>query len=303
MKFIKNIPMAAGGLSAALAALGNLLTPHGEALRYICGILAAVILFVFILKLILDWDNVKNELKNPVVLSVFPTTTIAIILLSAYVKPYWGMFAVYIWYMAVVAQLFIMAYFIRRFVVDFKLQNVFPSWFIIGAGIAAASGNSVAMGAQSIGQILFYLGFILFIAIAVVVIYRMMKIEIPEPLLPTIAIFAAPAGLLLVGYFSAFEQRNALFIYIMLTIALINYLYVCVRMVSLLKLKFYPTYVAFTFPFVIAAAAFRAADTFLMESGHYFFSFAPVAAKWIAIFLVIYVLIRYIVFLVPKEKT
>jgi len=302
MKFLKNLPMAAGGLAAAFAALGNLLTPYGEMIRNICGILSAAVLFIFTLKLIFDWENAKKELKTPGILSVFPTTTIAVILLGPYVKPFLGMIAVYIWYIAVAAQLLIMGFFIKLFVIDdFKLQNVFPSWFVISAGIVAASGNSAAMGTQAAGRVLFYLGFLLSLATAVLVIYRMLKIALPEPLRPTIAIFNAPAGLIIVGHFSAFELRNAFLIYIMLILAVIAYIYVFIHMVSLLKLKFYPTYTAFTFPFVISAAAFRAANAFLMESGFYFFSFVPAVAMWIAVFLVVYVSVRYVMFLVPKK--
>ena len=302
MKFLKNLPMATGGFSAAFAALGNLLLPYGEVVRYICGVLSAAVLFVFIAKLFFDRDNVANELKNPAVLSVFPTTTIAIILLCAYAKPFLGMVAVYIWYMAVAAHLFIMALFVKLFVIDFRLQNVLPSWFIVSAGIVAASVSSPIMNTQTLGQILFYLGLFLSIAMAVVVIYRMMKIPLPEPLRPVTAIFTAPAGLLIVGYFSAFEFKSDLLIYIMLIIAVIGYIYVCVSMFSLLKLKFYPTYVAFTFPFVISAAAFRAANAFLIESGHYFFRFVPMVTMWVAIFLVVYASVRYIVFFLPKKQ-
>ena len=303
MKFLRNLPMAAGGFSAAFAALGNLLASYGDMIRYICGILSASMLFMFMLKLIFDWENVKKELKTPGVLSVFPTTTIAVILLCPYLKPFWGMISVYIWYGAVIAHLYIMALFIKLFVIDeFKLQNIFPGWFVVSTGIVAASGNSGAMGTEAVGRILFYLGFLLSLATAILVIYRMLKLALPEPLRPTIAIFNAPAGLIIVGHFSAFELRNTFLIYAMLVLALAAYIYVCFHMVSILKLKFYPTYTALTFPFVISAAGFRVANAFLVESGIYFFGFVPLVAQWIAVFMVIYVSLRYIIFLAPKKE-
>ena len=52
MSFLKKIPIAVSGLSLALAALGNLLLPYGEVLRYCCGIFSTVIFCIFVLKLI-----------------------------------------------------------------------------------------------------------------------------------------------------------------------------------------------------------------------------------------------------------
>jgi exfoliative toxin A/B len=105
----------------------------------------------------------------------------------------------------------------------------------------------------------------------------------------------------LAGYFAAFEQPNALLVYIMLVITVISYIYVSVNMVFLLRLKFYPTYAAFTFPYVISAIAFSSANTFLMENGYDFFSFAPIISKWVAVIVVSYVLIRYAVFLLTRD--
>jgi len=106
----------------------------------------------------------------------------------------------------------------------------------------------------------------------------------------------------LAGYLSAFEQPDALLVYILLAGAVISYIYVSVNMVFLLRLKFYPTYAAFTFPYVISAVAFNAANIFLVKNGYDFFSFAPIVSKWVATVIVAYVLIRYVVFLYPGRS-
>ena len=197
-----------------------------------------------------------------------------------------------------------MALFVKRFVIGFKLETVFPSWFVAGVGIVVASVTSPVMGAKLLGQVLFYLGFFLYLIILVVVIYRMLKIKpIPEPARPTIAILTAPMSLCLAGYFSVFDQRAALLVYIMLAVAVVCYIYVTVNMFSLLRLKFYPTYAAFTFPYVISAVAFNSANAFLMESGYNFLQFMPKIAEWIAIAAVIYVLIRFAAFLFFVKAT
>lgn len=293
MKNIKNIPLAISGISLAFAALGNLLLTYGENIRNICGILSGITFFMFLLKLILDIEGVKEELKNPIVLSILPTSTMALMLLSVYIKPYIS-FSLYIWYGAILAHILIMLLFLKRFVLNFKLQTVFSSWFVVFVGIVVASVTSPAMDNRILGKSLFYLGLTLYILVLPVVIYRMNKLrKIPEPARPTLAIFTAPMSLCLAGYLSAFEQINPMMVYLMLAIAIINYIYVSINMISLLKLKFYPTYAAFTFPYVISAIAFKLSNKFLMSNGYSFLKILVPISEILAIILVVYVSIRY----------
>jgi exfoliative toxin A/B len=97
-----------------------------------------------------------------------------------------------------------------------------------------------------------------------------------------------------VGYFNSFEQKNEALVYLMLGIALVSYLYVTVMMVSLLRIKFYPTFAGFTFPYVISALAFRLGNGFLTERGVTFFSPVAQVSEWLAVAIVLYVLIQYI---------
>ena len=80
----------------------------------------------------------------------------------------------------------------------------------------------------------------------------------------------------------------------MLVLAAASYVYVTLMMFSLLRIKFYPTYAAFTFPYVISAIAFRIGTNFLADRGLEFFLLVAQAAQWIAVAVVIFVLLHYI---------
>jgi len=301
MKFIKTIPMAICSLALAFAALGNLLLPlpNGTAIRYICGIISLGLLIIFSLKVLLDSPHAKEELKTPVPFSVLPTATMSIMLLSTYIRPHLPGVALIIWYAALITQICIMGLFFKKFLPDFKLATVFPSWFIVGVGIVAASVTAPAMGAVFIGQIAFGVGFILYFAVLPLVVLRMNKVRVfPEPARKTVAIFTAPMSLLTVGYFSSFVSQgmvNPAFVYIMLVIASISYIYVSYMMLSLLKIKFYPTYSGFTFPYVISATAARLGANFLASRyGLYFLITIADIMMWIALAVVIFVSVHYI---------
>ena len=299
-KFISSIPIALCGVALAVAALGNLLLlPFGPTVRYICGVLSVALLCLFALKLFADRAHAREELKTPIPLSVLPTSTMTLMLLSTYIRPHLPGLALFVWYAAVVIHLGIMLVFFKRFVVGLKISNVFPTWFIAFVGIVTASVTAPAMGAVAIGQAAFYLGLVLYFVAFSLIVRRMTMpgLFFPQPARPTIAIFTAPMSLLTVGYFSSFEQQNETLVYLMLAVALASYIYVTVKMLtSLLAIRFYPTYSAFTFPYVISALAFRLGAGFLAERGIYFLVPIAHASQWIAVAVVVFVIVHYVMY-------
>lgn len=303
MNFIKRTPLAVTGVALAFAAIANL-RPQGDALRYVFVAISALLLLIFVLRAVFDFDRVKEELKNPIPLSVLPTSTMTTMLLCVHFKPYIGSGVAALWYASLIAQLLMMLLFARRFVADFNIKNVFPSWFVVGVGIVTASVTSIPMNAGQIGRVVFYAGIVIYFAILPLIIYKMIKAgPLPEPARPTTAIFAAPMNLCIVGYISAFNQPNFFVVCGMLMISVISYAYVTVKMFSLLRIRFYPTYAAFTFPYVISAIAFKLGNACLMNKRAEFFRFVPQASEWIAYAITVYVLIRYVAFIVapPTE--
>lgn len=300
MKFIKKVPLAISCLSLALAALGNLLLPRSEALRLVCGVFSLLLLCTFFLKVICDRKQVKEELQNPAVFSILPTATMSLMLLAAYARPYLN-FAVILWFAAVFVHLIIMLCFFRVFLADFTIGSVFPSWFIICSGIAAASITSPAMGMKTVGQVLFYPAFFLYLAAFPLVVFRLVKSgPLPEPAQPFLAIFTAPVSLCLAGYLSAFERPDKVLVSVMTAITVMSYLYVLGNLPFLLRLKFYPAYAAFTFPCVITAIALKSAGAFLADSAPAALLPAARISEWIAVLIVIYVSVRYLIFFASK---
>ena len=51
MDYIKKLPVAACGVALGFAALGNLLQSYAEGIRLVCGIISALLLLAYIVKL------------------------------------------------------------------------------------------------------------------------------------------------------------------------------------------------------------------------------------------------------------
>lgn len=304
-QILKKYPVPATGLMLGLAALGNLIQSYGEVYRSIFGVLSTILFVSMIAKMIKYPKDIGTALDNPLVASVFPTFSMTIMLLSTYIKPFSQTVALIIWIIGFVLHVTLIIWFTKKYVLNFKIKQVFPSWFIVYVGIVVASVTGPMFQLSAIGKIVFWFGLATYLVLLVIVLYRVVKIkEIPEPALPSLAIFAAPASLLLAGYMNSFEIKNMAIVSILMALSLIMYTVVIILMFKLLRIKFYPSYSAFTFPFVISGICMKLTNGFLLKSGYvitslkYLIKFQEV----VAFALVLYVLAKYIQFVFTKEK-
>ena len=75
---IKKVPIPLCGVMLGAAALGNLLQSYSEGIRYVCGIFAAFLLILVLLKLIMFPGAVKEDMGNPIMASVSGTFPMAL---------------------------------------------------------------------------------------------------------------------------------------------------------------------------------------------------------------------------------
>ena len=253
---IKKVPVPLCGVMLGLAALGNLLQSYSEEIRYVCGIFAAFLLVLVLLKLIMFPQMIKEDMKNPIMASVAGTFPMALMLLSTYVKPFIGKGAYYIWIFAIVLHVILIVYFTVKFIVKLQIPKVFASYFIVYVGIVVASVTAPAYEKTSIGTAAFWFGFVTLILLLILVTYRYVKFkEVPDPAKPLICIYAAPTSLCIAGYIQSVTPKSYGFILAMLVVATVIYIFALVKAAGYLKMSFYPSYAAFTFPFVISAIA------------------------------------------------
>jgi len=297
---IKKVPIPMAGLSLGFAALGNLLQSYSESIRLVCGIISAVLAILFLCKCIFHFDMVKEDMKNPVMASVSGTFSMAVILLSAYAKPFIGGSAVYIWYIGIALHVLLMLYFTARFLHKLNMKTVFASYYIVYVGIVTASVTAPAFGLTGVGTGIFWFGLVCCLILLVLVTVRYVKYrEIAEPARPLFCIYTAPVSLCLAGYLQSVETKSVTMVLFLMVLAGILYITVLAYLPRFLALPFYPSYAAFTFPVVISAIAMKMSTAFLVKMG-YAVGFLPVivlAETVIAVCLVVYVFIRYMKFL------
>lgn len=299
-RIIKKLPVPIAGLMLALATMGNLVAAYGSVYKNIFGVLSFMIFILLILKICIDGKSVVESLKNPVVASVAPTFPMGMMVLSTYIKPYVSYIALGVWIAALCIHVGLMIYYTKTFIFRFDIRKIFPSIFVVYVGIVVGSVTAPVHNAVFLGQILFWFGFVAYLVLLPVAIYRVLIVKsLEEPVIPTITIFAAPASLCLTGYMSSFAEKSIGLVIFLFILSLMMLLGVLLYLPRMLSLQFYPSYSAFTFPFVISATAAQKTNLFLqnMQAGMKSLQSIADFELFIAIGLVVYVLIRYTMFL------
>lgn len=298
-EIIKKVPIPTAGVALGLAALGNLLQPYTEGIHLVCGALAVLLIAMLVAKIILFPSMIRDDLHNSIMASVSATLFMTLMQLAGYLAPAAFAPAFVLWSAAIIAHLALMGWFTVRFISHFKLHEVFPTYFICYVGIVVASATSPTFGMEQVGRLLFWFGFACYMVLLGLVTYRYAKHEIPESARPLFCIYTAPMSLSIVGYLATSTQPNLLFVGVLTVLAQALFALVLVRLPVLLRLKFYPSYAAMTFPFVITATALGKGLELFSASGLYvpnvlYVLFAAEVA--VSVVMVAYVLAHYLHF-------
>lgn len=305
---LKAVPIPIAGVMLALAALGNLWGTPGETIHMLFGLVAFIVFILLLLKILTSFEGLRTAMNDPVTASVSGTFTMGMMVLSVYAKFFIGThLATYFWFLAIALHVLLILWFTVRYILSITIQKVFASYYIVFIGIVVASLTAPAFAmAPTVGTWAFWFGFVSLIILSIVITYRYRAYPVvAEPAKPLICIYAAPVSLCLAGYLQSVDLKSDYMVLGMLIAATLIYLMVLIKLPKLLKIPFYPSYAAFTFPFVITAIATKQATAYLIAQGY--------NAVWmngiiqgesaIALVLVFYVLFRYFMAIRKAIKT
>ena len=304
MSVFKRIPVPICAVILGMFGLGNLIQSYSEGLRLLCGAVGAVLMVMFLIGVVLDLKKFLGEMENPIMASVFCAFPMAVMMLATYVKPYIGASAKGIWFVGVAIHVVMILYFTVKFLLHFSLEKVFASWFVVYVGIAMAGITAPAFGTESIGSACVWFGIVALVVLLILVTMRYVKKPVPDSVKPVICIYAAPTSLCIAGYIQSVAPESLSLLTVLWAVATVLFLLACVKFVQYFKLPFFPSYAAYTFPFVISAIASKQlmACAANMGSPMGFLSTVVLVETIIATCTTLYALIRYLVFLFTAPK-
>ena len=252
---VKAVPIPIAGVALGAASLGRLLATWSSLAYVLFGCLSALCLVFLGLRIVLYPRSIRDDLENSIMASTSGTFFMALMLLSTYLAPLVPVVAFVIWAIALGCHVVLIIWFSWYHIRHLELHKVFPSYFICYVGIIVGSVTSSTYGQQALGLGIFWFGFACYAVLFVVVTMRYAKHEVPEAARPLFCIYAAPMSLSIVGYLAVEPFPNEAFVCVMLVLAQLFWAVVVWQLRKLLRLRFYPSYAAMTFPFVISATA------------------------------------------------
>ncbi|WP_296877545.1 TDT family transporter [uncultured Methanobrevibacter sp.] len=294
---IEKIPIPLCGLILAFFSLGNLLNDTHPLLKAICGTIGMIFLILILLKLVIYPEKIRQDFKNPVIASNSGTFSMSLMILSTYLITFMPDIAYSIWILGVALHILLIVYFTHHFIIhNFDISTVYPSYWIVFVGITMGAITAHAHNLDEIGFIFFLVGFIGMILTLPLVIYRYIKHkDIPNANKPLICIFTAVMSILIVGYLNSYNNISIEFLIGMYTFACMFYIFALAKFIEYRNLEFYPSFAAFTFPFVISGLATKGV---MSKTGFNIILNNVLSIETvIATAIVVYVTIKYIKFL------
>ena len=211
----RDMPVALTGLALGISGIsGALSTFLGEIPIYIGDFISFFLVAVIFIKDCLHFDQLKNELKHPTLGSFIPTMDMTLMVLAGFIANYYLTLGRVLWLIAIAVHIIFCFIFFYHRVKSFDLDHVIPSWFIPPVGIVVACVSGASMNFPNLTHIIFYIGFILYLIMLPIMMYRIIFIEpIDDGRLPTFAIMAAPPSLCLAGYLTVFSNPSEIIVY------------------------------------------------------------------------------------------
>ena len=266
---IKRISFSIRWLRIELFLLGNTLGDYSTLLRYILGGIAFVLYLLLLTAFVKSFKNYRLALKNPLTASIFPTLLMQGMLMIVYqdVFPEWygfteGIFRT-IWWLSFIALISYIVIFSKRFLWNFELSNVFPSWAVLYIGIGISSLTVPWTGYSQLGKTIF--------------IYLLLTLIV----LPLVA----------VANLNAFETIYRPLLLGLIILSQMLYLTVLYFVPGILKSPFNPGFSALTFLLIVTAITLKGAVNYF--EGLYFLYVIELV---VAILILIRVVAGYINF-------
>ncbi len=303
---VARIPVPLCGVALAIATIGTMLESFAPIAWYVCGVIATVFLALILAKCVMFPQAVVSDLNNPVFGGVAGTFAMLLIGLSVYLARISWSAGFMLWIVGLGLFLTLMVRYLLNVAIRLPIMEITPAYLIPFIGYQAAAISAPAFQVEHIGYVLSIIGNVLTPLLMALALVRFLRHHpLKKPQTPLICILTAPFGMALASYLSCTAQPNETFALVLQVLAFVFLIVGLIAAgVSLATLPFAPTFGSLTFPFVISASGTAKYAALLEGSAS---ALAPAISTLahiqlvIAVVLVTYVTIRFVIFLLKPS--
>ncbi|WP_425670924.1 TDT family transporter [Vibrio owensii] len=266
-----SVPPSQAALALGMIGLGQawaLYIPEiGEPIRPFLAALGALLLTPVLLKYATSPRLFMSDIKHPLSGSLMAPMSMALLVLCDYLAAVTPLIAYPLWFVAVLLHFTMMVLFFGFQIMNFKMSNIVPSWFLYPVGLISSSLAGSQFGHNVFSETLAMMCIGIYFFMLPLVLYRLVFFgSLPRRARPTLAIMAAPVNLSLAAYLVNFGEPDPILTGALAGIAITMTLLIYLCYFRLMRLKFQPSIAAVTFPSVISAIAMHRLTTFFAES-------------------------------------
>lgn len=174
-----------------------------DALRYLASVIWLVLTVIYLFKGLRFPQQVKVDSLHPVKMNFLTAISIGLLLLSVAWKPASVALSQSLWTVGIVLHLGFTLFVIDRwlFKTQFKLPQITPAWFIPVVGNIIVPVVGVHYAPSDVNWFFFSIGFLFWIVLLTIVLYRMFFAEpLPTKLNPTLFVLIAPPAIGFISY-------------------------------------------------------------------------------------------------------
>jgi len=218
-------------------------------LTVLATVIFLIITSLYLLKIFIYFEEVKLEFAHPVRINFFAAASISLLLLSIVYREINLSVAQILWYMGAILQTFLTFYTISFWInKNIEINHSNPAWFIpiVGNVIVPIGGT----GFVDLHVLIYFfsIGIFFWIILLPIIINRIIfHHQLAQKFLPTLFILIAPPAVGVISYLKITEQFD-LFAGFLYSIALFFTFLLLFMVRSFLKLQFFISWWAFTFP-------------------------------------------------------
>ncbi|MEL7293158.1 MAG: TDT family transporter [Pseudomonadota bacterium] len=266
----QSVPPSQAALSLGVIGLGHawaLYIPQvGEIIRPYLAAFGALLLFPVLVKYLSSYRTFINDIRHPLSGSLMAPMSMALLILCDYLAIISPIIAYPLWFAALLLHITMMTLFFAFQIRNFKMSNIFPSWFLYPVGVISSSLAGTQFGHTVFSETIVAICITIYFFMLPLVLYRLVfEGMLPKKAKPTLAIMAAPINLTLATYLVNFANPDPILTGALAGIAITMTMLIYMCYIRLMRIKFQPSIAAVTFPSVISAIAMHRLTSFFSE--------------------------------------
>jgi tellurite resistance protein len=248
-----SVVMGLFGLTIAWSRAEHILKLEFAVSPYFLGFTVAVFVMlsaIYIAKMFRYPGEVLEEIKHPVKISFMPTVSIGLLLLSIAFLKISPSLSFWTWIIGTIMHFAMTLYVVSSWVhhTKYEIRHLNPAWFIPVVGNILVPVAGVSHASPEISWFFFSLGLFFWPVLMSIIFYRLIfHGSLPERFIPTLFILIAPPSVALISWYKLTGTVGN-FGRIQYSIALFFFFLIVFQAKYFLRLKFYLSWWAYSFP-------------------------------------------------------